>query len=84
MSGVGACNTSLLPTNDTYSLGGASNRWHEIYANDFIDMLENYTSGTAPSGETDRARIFSVNNGVKTQLRVKFQSGVSVLLAEEP
>ena len=84
LSGVGACNTSLLPTNDTYSLGGTSNRWHEIYANDFIDMLENYTSGTAPSGETDRARIFSVNNGVKTQLRVKFQSGVSVLLAEEP
>ena len=84
ITGVGAMNTSLLPTDDTYNIGGNSNRWHEMYVNDFLDVLENYTSGTSPSGQTDRARIFSVNNGIKTQVRIKFQSGTSVLIAEEP
>lgn len=84
LSGVASCATSLLPPNDTHNLGGASNRWINMFVNDTVDFNEGFAAGFAPTGSTNRTKLFTRPNGVKTQFRVKFQTGTSILIAEEP
>ena len=66
-------------------LGGASQRWQDLFLGRTIDLEEGFGVGIAPTGATNRALIFVRPDGAgKTQLRVKFQTGTSVLIAIEP
>jgi len=50
-----------------------------------VEISENFATGTKPSGQTNDAILFSVPTaGGKTELRVAFQTGGSVLIATEP
>ena len=50
-----------------------------------VEIAENYATGTKPAGSTNIAKLFCVPTaGGKTELRVAFQTGGSVLIAVEP
>jgi len=77
--------TDLDPsTNGTRDFGFDTLRWRILYLQEFTDIEEGFASGVAPVGTTDDAKIFCRPNGTDTELRVKFQTGDSVLLAIEP
>lgn len=62
----------------------------DLQENDILNIKtaqieEEFASGFAPPGITDNAILFCRPSGSgKTELRVKFQSGNSILIAEEP
>ena len=66
----------------------ASRSGTSVNFQDNVDMGAKHitlTEMVAPSGATNTARIFAeINGSNKTDLRVRFQSGVSVLIATEP
>ena len=77
-------------SDDDYNLGIGSLRWKDLYLSDDIFMggllsiESNYTNNQAPTNATNEARIFVRKQTDGTQqLRVIFESGVSILLAEE-
>ncbi len=71
-------------SNGTRDFGNNTNRWRILYLQEFTDIEEGFASGVAPVGTTDDAKIFCRPEGTDTELRVKFQTGNSVLLAIEP
>lgn len=72
-------------TDNANDLGGDAQRWQNLFLARSIDLKEGFAVGFAPTGQTDRAILFSRPDGSgKTQLRVKFQTGTSVLIAIEP
>ena len=79
-------NTDFDPVSDnTVDLGGSTLRWKNIFSGRTVDIKEGFAAGFAPTGNTDRAELFSRPDGAgKTELRVKFQTGTSVLIAIEP
>ena len=77
-------------SDDDYNLGIGSLRWKDLYLSDDIFMggllsiESNYTNNQAPTNATNEARIFVRKQTDGTQqLRVIFESGQSILLAEE-
>jgi len=68
----------------TYDLGSSSLVWNFFYGAN-IAIPEKYAAGSEPTGKANTAILFTRDNGAgKTQLRVKFNTGTSVLLATEP
>jgi len=82
---LGRINTNVEPVTDNASdLGSSARVWrYGYFAN--IAIPEKYGSGAQPGGQANTAILFTRDNGSgKTQLRVKFNTGTSVLLATEP
>lgn len=72
-------------TDNAYDIGGTSNRTRFIYNKSGVAIYEGYATGFRPSQTTDCGILFCVPTaGGKTQLRVGFQTGGSVVIAEEP
>jgi len=68
----------------TYDLGSSSLVWNFCYGAN-IAIPEKYAAGSEPTGKANTAILFCRDNGAgKTQLRVKFNTGTSVLIATEP
>lgn len=68
----------------TYDLGSSSLVWNFCYGAN-IAIPEKYAAGSEPTGKANTAILFTRDDGAgKTQLRVKFNTGTSVLLATEP
>ncbi len=76
---------SITPnTTETDALGGPSNRWDWFYLHDAIDWNDTaYTAGQAPANTTGRVKLFVRDESGTQQLRVKFESGTSKLIATE-
>ena len=77
-------------SDDDYDLGTGSFRWKDLFLSDdlymggLLSIESNYTNNQAPTNATNEARIFVRRQTDGTQqLRVIFESGVSILLAEE-
>jgi len=69
-------------TDDAHDLGSSSYRIKQLYISDLIDMKE---ETTPPGAQTDRAIIWSEDNGSgKTRLMVQFQTGAAQQIAIEP
>lgn len=78
-------NTIKPNVDDTDDIGSSGSRYRSVFVHDTIDLLEGFADGFAPTGQTDRAILFSrPSAGGKTEFRVKFQTGTSVLIAIEP
>lgn len=77
---------NLLPViTNAYDIGSTSKAWNDIYLDDSVIGRESYAAGTAPTAISGWYQIFARDDGAgKTQLRVKFQTGISVLIATEP
>ena len=78
-------------SHDTYNLGGNTLRWKDLYLSDdiimdgLLDIKSGYTNNQTPGSIADYARIFVRKQTDGTQqLRVQFESGATVLIAEEP
>jgi len=72
-------------SNNLYDFGSDTLRWRIQYLQEFVDIEEGFAAGFAPTGTTNDAKIFCrPDSGVLTELRVKFQTGTSVLIAIEP
>ena len=70
---------------DVDDLANANERFRNLFIHDTIDLLEGFAAATTPTGQTNRAILFSrPSSGGKTEFRVKFQTGTSVLIAIEP
>ncbi len=70
---------------DQYNLGSNSKAFQQIWANAAYGLEKWYSAGSAPPNESGFSRVFSRDNGAgKAELRVKFPSGTSVLIATEP
>ena len=77
-------------SDDDYDLGTGSFRWKDLFLSDdlymggLLSIESNYTNNQATTNATNEARIFVRRQTDGTQqLRVIFESGVSILLAEE-
>lgn len=69
----------------TYDMGNSSTAWNTLWLDDFVSIFEKHASGFAPSATAGFSKLFCRDDGAgKTQLRVKFQTGTSVLIATEP
>lgn len=69
----------------TYDLGNTTESWDDIYLDDSVIQRESYAAGTAPVAVSGWAQHFHRDDGAgKTQYRIKFQTGTSVLIATEP
>lgn len=86
ISVVGRIATDFLPITDaTYDLGSSSLAWENIFADRELSLYESFAAGSAPAAISGYSQIFCRDDGAgKTQLRVKFQTGTSVLIATEP
>jgi len=75
----------IADADDTYDIGKDTLRWQALYLGTLLDIVEGFAAGTAPVGSTNRAKLFCrPSAGGKTEFRVKFQTGTSVLIAIEP
>jgi len=83
---LGRIGTDFVADSDNVKdIGIAGQVWRNIFLGRTIDLEEGFAVGFAPSGQTNRAIIFTRPDGAgKTLLRVKFQTGTSVLIASEP
>ena len=83
---IGRIGTDFVADSDNVKdIGKAGQVWQNIFLGGTIDLEEGFAVQSAPPGQTNRAIIFTRPDvGGKTQLRVKFQTGTSVLIASEP
>ena len=69
---------------DSLDMGRDTLRWQQLFLGTLLDIVEGFADGFAPTSATNRAKLFCrPSSGGKTQLRVKFQTGNSVLIAVE-
>ena len=84
----GNIGSDLTPdsTGANRNLGESGKLWNHIFMDNTIDIADStYGNNQAPSISSGRAKIFVRKQTTgKQQLRVRFESGISVLLAEEP
>ena len=70
---------------DSLDMGRDTLRWQQLFLGTLLDIVEGFADGFAPTSATNRAKLFCrPSSSGKTQLRVKFQTGNSVLIAVEP
>ena len=83
---LGRIGTDFDPDSDNVrDIGGPGLVWQDIFLGRTVDVEEGFSVGFAPAGQTNRAILFvRPDVGGKTLLRVKFQTGTSVLIASEP
>tara|TARA_R110000796_G_scaffold157178_1_gene273894 strand:+ start:4767 stop:6083 length:1317 start_codon:yes stop_codon:yes gene_type:complete len=82
----GRINSDIIPATDhVYDLGSSTKRWDDIWLQGDLNFNEgSYGNNEAPGITTGNAIIFLRKQSTgKQQLRVKFESGSSILLAEE-
>jgi len=72
-------------TDAIYDMGNFTKAWDAGFFDGKLALFESFAAGTAPAAQTGWSQLFMRDNGSgKTQFRVKFQTGTSVLIATEP